>query len=60
MPWQRTAHVIFGGDPLAVLDRLEAATRLSIDAADAVAQAALSVNALAFMAMDWVGRRGKR
>lgn len=53
MPWQRTAHEIFGGDPLAVLDRLEAATRLSIDAAEAVAQAALSANALAFMAMDW-------
>lgn len=53
MPWQRTANEIIGGDPLAVLDRLEAATRLSIDAADAVAQAALSANALAFMAMDW-------
>ncbi len=52
-PWQRTAHEIIGGDPLAVLGRLDAATRSAIDTGDNVAQAALSANALSFMATDW-------
>ena len=52
-PWQRTAREIIGGDPLAVLARLDAATRSAIVAGDNVAQAALSANALSFMATDW-------
>ena len=51
--WQQQAHDIISGDPSAVLDRLDAATRLGIDAGDNVAQAALSATALAFMATDW-------
>ena len=51
--WQRTANEIIGGDPIAVLDRLREATRAAIAAGDVVTQAALSANALAFMAIDW-------
>ena len=51
--WQQQSHDIIGGDPSAVLDRLDAATRLAIDASDVKAQAALSATALAFMATDW-------
>ena len=51
--WQQLSHDIIGGDPSAVLDRLDAAARLAIDAGDVKAQAALSATALAFMATDW-------
>ena len=53
MAWQCSAREIIGGDPLAVLDRLDGATRVAMDAGDAVAQAAFAANALAYMAMDW-------
>ena len=58
--WQRTANEIIGGDPIAVLDRLHEATRTAIAAGDVVTQAALSANALAFMAIDWSRFNGWR
>lgn len=51
--WQRTAKEIIGDDPVAVLDRLLEAMLAAVEAGDVVAQAALSANALAFMAIDW-------
>lgn len=51
--WQRTANEIIGDDPVAVLGRLRDATLAAVEAGDVVAQAALSANALAFMAIDW-------
>ena len=49
-----------GADPSAVLDKLDAATLLAIDAGDFETQAALSANALAFMATDWSRFNGWR
>lgn len=58
--WPQTRQTILSGDPFAVLDKLDAATRQAIAAGDDAACAALSATALAFMLVDWARFTGWR
>ena len=51
--WQQVTRKIVSGDPLEVLDRLDAAARLAERDSDPVLGMALSASALAFMVVDW-------
>ena len=51
--WRQIARTIVSGDPLEVLDKLDAAWTLAEREDDHVSQAALSSNAMAHMLVDW-------
>ena len=51
--WQQVTRKIVSGDPLEVLDQLEAAARLAERDNDVALRTALSASALAFMIVDW-------
>ena len=58
--WKLVAYDILCGDPLNVLDRLEAAAQLAVDAHDYEAQAGLAATAMAWMLVDWARFTGWR
>ncbi|MEO7255839.1 MAG: hypothetical protein ABIZ64_16565 [Casimicrobium sp.] len=51
--WKRVAHDILCGDPLNVLDRLDAAAQLAVDARDDESEAGLAATAMTWMLVDW-------
>ena len=51
--WQQVTRKIISGDPLEVLDKLDAAARQAERGEDIVLQVALSASAVAYMLVDW-------
>ncbi len=51
--WKWVAHDILCGDPLNVLDRLDAAAQLAVDAHDHESEAGLAATAMTWMLVDW-------
>ncbi len=58
--WKLVAHDILCGDPLNVLDRLEAAFQFALEAHDLEAQAGLAATAMTWMLVDWARFTGWR
>ena len=58
--WKLVAYDIVCGDPLTVLDRLDAAALLAVDAHDHEAQAGLAATAMTWMLIDWARFTGWR
>ena len=58
--WKLVAYDILCGDPLNVLDRLDAAALLAVDAHDYEAQAGLAATAMTWMLVDWARFTGWR
>ena len=58
--WKLVAHDILCGDPLTVLDRLDAAALLAVDVNDHEAQAGLAATAMTWMLVDWARFTGWR
>ena len=58
--WKLVVHDILCGDPLNVLDRLDAAALLAADTHDYEAQAGLAATAMTWMLVDWARFTGWR
>ena len=58
--WKLVAYDVLCGDPLNVLDRLDAAVLLAVDAHDHEAQAGLAATAMTWMLVDWARFTGWR
>ena len=55
--WQQVTRKVISGDPLEVLNQLEASARQAEDVADFVLQLALASSAMAYMLIDWRDRK---
>ncbi len=58
--WKLVAHDILCGDPLNVLDRLDAAVQVAVDAHNLEAQVGLAATAMTWMLVDWARFTGWR